>query len=109
MSRRNWKLFILDMLNCIEKIENYTLDLSYEDFIKDEKTKDAVIRNLEVLGEAANQVPKNIRESYKDIPWQQIISIRNRSLHGYFIIDYDIVWGIVNEELYNLKIKIKKS
>ncbi len=53
------------MLNCIKKIENYILDLSYEEFTKDEKTKDAVIRNLEVLGKAANQIPKNIQENYK--------------------------------------------
>jgi len=108
MSKRNWRLFVNDILECIEKIEKYISNLSYDDFVKDNKTKDAVVRNLEIIGEAANQIPLNIRKRYKDIPWVQIIGLRHRLIHGYFIVDYDIVWNIIKKELPDLKTKIKE-
>lgn len=108
MSKRNWRLFINDILECIEKIEKYISNLSYDDFVKDNKTKDAVVRNLEIIGEAANQIPLNIRKRYKDIPWVQIIGLRHRLIHGYFVVDYDIVWNIIKKEIPDLKIKIKE-
>jgi len=91
MSKRDWKLFISDILECIKKIETYLANLSYDDFFSDEKTKDAVVRNLEVRGEAAKHIPEQIRRKYPEIPWQQIVGLRNRLIHGYFIVDYDIV------------------
>ena len=108
MFKRDWKLFIMDILECIEKIESYISGVSYRKFMRDSKTKDAVVRNLEIIGEAANQVPKNIQQKYKEIPWSQIIGMRNRLIHGYFVVDYDIVWDIVSRELPDLKKKIKK-
>ena len=108
MSKRDWKLFIMDILEYIEKIESYISGVSYRKFMRDSKTKDAVVRNLEIIGEAANQVPKNIQQKYKEIPWSQIIGMRNRLIHGYFVVDYDIVWDIVSRELPDLKKKIKK-
>jgi len=108
MSKRDWRLFINDMLECIERIEKYISGLSYDDFIKDDKTKDAVVRNLEIIGEAANQIPVDIRKKYKDIPWAQIVGLRHRLIHGYFVIDYDIVWNIIDKEMPDLKIRIKK-
>ena len=106
MSKRDWKLFIIDILERIERIEKYIAGLSYDDFIKDDKTKDAVVRNLEIIGEAANQIPMEIRERYKNIPWAQIVGLRHRLIHGYFVIDYDIVWNIIDREIIDLKIKI---
>ena len=108
MSKRDWRLFINDMLECIERIEKYVSGLSYDDFIKDDKTKDAVVRNLEIIGEAANQIPVDIRKRYKDIPWAQIVGLRHRLIHGYFVIDYDIVWNIIDKEIPDLKIRMKK-
>ena len=108
MSKRDWRLFINDILECIERIEKYVSGLSYDDFIKDDKTKDAVVRNLEIIGEAANQIPMDIRERYKDIPWAQIVGLRHRLIHGYFVVDYDIVWNIISKEIPDLKIKIKE-
>ncbi len=99
MSKRDYHHLISDILYDIEKINNYIEGLSYEDFQYDEKTKDAVVKNLIEIGEAANHIPSNIIEKYADIPWQQMISLRHRLVHGYFIIDYDIVWTIVKEEL----------
>ena len=108
MSKRDWKLFANDILECIEKIEGYLSGMSYEEFVKDERTKDAVVRNLEVIGEAANQIPEEIKKKCQEIPWRQVVGLRHRLIHGYFVVDYDIVWNIVTGELQDLKIKIER-
>jgi len=92
---RNWKLFIIEILESINKIEKYIEGLNYEQFVKDQKTKDTVVRNLEIIGEAANQISKEIQQKFSNVPWAQIIAMRNRMIHGYFAIDYRIVWDIV--------------
>jgi len=108
MSKRDWKLFVMDILESIGKIESYISGLSYEEFENDMKTKDAVVRNLEIIGEAANKIPKEIQIRNSDIPWAQIIGLRHRLIHGYFVVDYKIVWYIVTEELPELKDKMKQ-
>jgi len=108
MSKRDWRLFINDILEAIEKIEKYFSGITYEVFINDDRTKDAVVRNLEIIGEAANKIPRDVRERYKDVPWSEIVGMRHRLIHGYFVVDYDIVWDIVTEELPDLKVKIKR-
>jgi len=107
VSKRNWKLFLVDVLESIEKIENYTSEISFEEFIKDEKTKDAVVRNIEIIGEAVKHIPEEIKEKYNQIPWKKIIGMRNRLIHGYFVVDYTIVWEIIKNELPDLKEKVK--
>ena len=108
MSKRDWRLFVSDILESIEKIERYTLGVSYEEFMKDDKLKDAVVRNLEIIGEAANYIPDEIKVKYKDIPWRQIVGLRHRLIHGYFVVDYDIVWNIVIKDIPRLKTAIKR-
>jgi len=101
-------IFVIDILESIEKIEKYILRLSYEEFIKDSKTKDAVVRNLEIIGEAAKVISKDVQKRYEDIQWAQIVGMRNRLIHGYFVVDYKIVWHIVTNELPDLKRKMEK-
>ncbi len=108
MSKRDWKLFATEILESIGKIEKYVYALSYEEFVKDTKTRDAVIRNLEIIGEAVNQIPKNIQQKYEEIPWSQIVGLRHRLIHGYFVVDDEIVWHIIIDELPELKKKIEK-
>jgi uncharacterized protein with HEPN domain len=108
MSKRDWKILAYDILESIRKIEKYIINLEYEKYIKDEKTKDAIVRNLEIIGEAANKIPPNIQEKYKEIPWSEIIGLRHRLIHGYFVIDYDIVWNIIKNELPDLKKKLNR-
>jgi len=107
MSKRDWRLFIYDILDCIERIENYILNIDYDEFMKDEKTKDAVVRNLEIIGEAGSKIPKDIQAKYNEIPWLQIIGLRHRLIHGYFVVDYDIVWQIIKTDIPDLKRKLK--
>jgi uncharacterized protein with HEPN domain len=106
MSRRAAPLLIEDIWEAIEKIERYVSGLEHDAFIRDEKTVDSVVRNLEIIGEAANRIPENIRAQYSDIEWRKIIGLRNRIVHDYFSIDVEIVWEIVQRDLPLFKSKI---
>ena len=108
MSKRDWTLFLQDMLESIENIAQYTSGMGFQDFLKDTRTRDAVVRNLEVLGEAARKLPSGIRERYPEIPWAQIVGLRNRLIHGYFLVDYGIVWEIVQDELPQLRKRLEQ-
>ncbi len=102
MSRREPKLLVGDILDSAAKILNYTEGLSFEDFTKDSKTVDAVIRNFEIIGEAANRLPEDFKDRYLDIDWHRIRGFRNRIVHDYFGIDYSIVWLIKETFLPNM-------
>ncbi len=107
MSKRDNRLYLEDILECINKIENYTSNFTYEEFIKDSKTVDATVRNLEIIGEAVSKINESIKKKYSDIPWAEIIGFRNKVIHGYFTIDLEIVWEIVSHDLKELKPKIE--
>jgi uncharacterized protein with HEPN domain len=108
MSKRDWTLFLQDMLDIIGKIGQYTSGMSYQEFLQDSRTQDAVVRNLEVLGEAARRIPPDIQERYPEIPWAQLVGLRNRLIHGYFLVDYGIVWEIVQDELPQLRRELEQ-
>jgi uncharacterized protein with HEPN domain len=108
MSKRDWALFLQDMLESIGNIAQYTRGMSFQDFLKDSRTRDAVVRNLEILGEAARRIPPDIQERYAEIPWAQIVGLRNRLIHGYFLVDYGIVWEIVQNELPPLRRRLEQ-
>jgi len=94
MSKRSVKLLLEDILEAIENIQNYTLKNSFEEFMTDQKTKDAVVRNFEIIGEAASKLPKEFRKDNPQIDWPGVIGFRNVLVHNYFGIDYHIVWTI---------------
>jgi uncharacterized protein with HEPN domain len=106
MSKREAKLLLSDILESICKIEAYTQNMSFEKFLQDEKTIDAVIRNFEVIGEAANQLPIDFREQYPQIPWRNMADFRNVLIHKYFGVDLQLVWEIIQYNLLDLKNKI---
>lgn len=97
-----------DILDCVNKIENYASGLTLAQFVKDDKTIDAVVRNFGIIGEAANRIPNDIKEKYKEIDWSIIIDLRNRVIHDYFGVDLEIIWYIIENELGDLKEKLKK-
>ncbi|MEO7769179.1 MAG: DUF86 domain-containing protein [Ferruginibacter sp.] len=94
MSKREPSILIEDIIESAFKILDYTANLSYDEFINDGKTIDAVIRNFEIIGEAANRLPDNFKDQHAMIDWQRIRGFRNRIVHDYFGIDYSIVWEI---------------
>jgi uncharacterized protein with HEPN domain len=106
MSRRATPLLVEDIWEAIEKIQRYVAGLDHDPFIKDDKTIDSVVRNLEIIGEAANRLPENFRAQHPEIEWRKIIGLRNRIVHDYFNIDVEIVWEIIQKDLPNLKSKL---
>lgn len=107
MSEREYKLFIKDMLDSIDKIDRYLKDVDYEGLVDDEKTVDALVRNFEIIGEAAKNLPQPIREQCPAIPWKRIIGMRNKIIHEYFGVDLDIVWETAHNFLPSLKDTLK--
>ena len=99
MSVRRDADYLFDIQEAIRRIAEYAGQLSYEQFRKDTRTQDAVIRNLEIIGEAAKGLSTSFREKHTDIPWKQMATMRDRLIHHYFGINLDIVWGVVTEEL----------
>jgi uncharacterized protein with HEPN domain len=108
MSKRNPALLINDILDSCNKILQYTSSMSFEEFLKDSKTIDAVIRNFEIIGEAANRLPDEFKEEYPSIDWHKIRGFRNRIVHDYMGIDFSIVWDIRNSYLPSLIESLKK-
>lgn len=109
MSKREPELYLQDILDSIGKVEKYTHGMSIEEFSKDEKTIDAVIRNFEVIGEAARHIPKEIMTKYPSVPWEKMSSMRNKVLHEYFGVDLEILWKTIQEDLPELNKQIKDS
>ena len=108
MSKRDPKLLVGDILDSAHKILEYTDGLSFEDFLKDSKTVDAVVRNFEIIGEAANRLPEEFKDNFPDIDWHRIRGFRNRIVHDYFGIDYSIVWLVKDTFLPNMILQLKK-
>jgi uncharacterized protein with HEPN domain len=108
MSKRIPEFLIEDILESAGKILEYTEGLSFEQFLKDSKTSDAVIRNFEIIGEAANRLPEGFKELHSHIDWNRIRGFRNRIVHDYFGIDYSIVWQIKEAFLPDLISKLKQ-
>lgn len=99
MSFKDWRVRIEDMVEAIERIDRYTDDMDLSRFVADHRTVDAVMRNLEVLGEAAKRVPHDIAERTPEVPWSRITEIRNILVHEYHSVDPAIIWDTVKDDL----------
>lgn len=99
MSNRPINLLIEDICEAIEKINRFTANLTKETFKKDEKTSDAVVRNFEIIGEAANRLPSDFKNKHCEVEWAKIIGLRHRIVHEYFGVDMDIIWYIIQNDL----------
>ena len=106
--KRDYILFLEDISIRVEKIENYTQGMSFEDFKQDDKTVSACIREIEVIGEATKQIPKEIRERFSDLPWSLMAKMRDKLIHWYFDIDEEIVWNVAVNKLPLIKEEIDK-
>ncbi len=103
MSKRDPRLFMTDVLDAIEKIERYTAGLTFDQFEANEMVLDAVVRNLEIIGEATRYIPATLRERYTQIEWSRVVGFRNIVIHAYFAVDVEIVWTIATQRLSDLK------
>ena len=104
---RDYKVYLEDILGAIQKIERYTRGLTFERFSRDERTVDAVVRNLEIIGEAAKQVPLQMRNTHPEVEWERMAGLRDILIHAYFGVDLEIVWNIVEVKLPGLLAQIK--
>lgn len=107
MPPREWRLQVEDILEAIARIERYTQGLTFEQFQADQKTVDAVIRNLEVIGEAVRQLRASRESLPGDVPWADIAGMRNVLIHAYFGVDLKIIWQTIVEDLPVLRAQIQ--
>ncbi len=108
MPPREWRLRVEDILDAIAKIEQYVSGLSFEQFQVDQKTVDAVVRNLEVIGEAVRHLSSDPKSLPADIPWTDIAGMRNILIHEYFGVDLNIIWQTITQDLPSLRNQLKR-
>ena len=108
MKKRSAVIFLDDIFQAIKKIEKYTNSLNYERFCSDEKTVDAVIRNMEIVGEASKNIPSELKDKFPKIPWKKMTGLRNIVAHEYFGVDLKIIWEIASENLPAVKPLLKQ-
>ena len=100
-------MLLEDILESIQKINEYTEGKNYRDFVETALVSDAVIRNIEIIGEAVKQLPNDFTEKYPDIEWHKISAVRNRIIHEYFGVDLGIIWFIIENDLPVIKVSLK--
>ncbi|HOK34765.1 MAG TPA: DUF86 domain-containing protein [Candidatus Paceibacterota bacterium] len=106
--KKDPKIFLQHILESIERIEEFTKNISKKDFLKSTKTQDAVIRRLEIIGEATKNLPEEFIQKYPEIPWGELARLRDKLIHGYFGVDLNLTFEIVNKDLPKLKKQISK-
>jgi uncharacterized protein with HEPN domain len=106
--QRDPLILLDDMLLAIRKVRSYTKGMTKNELLEDERTLDAVIRNLEVLGEAAKYLPGDFRDQYRDIEWRKIAGLRDILIHQYFGIDIHIIWDILETKLPSLEKNLQR-
>jgi len=108
MSKRPIDLLVGDIIESIDRIPQYIGGLSFDAFSNDRKSIDAVVRNLEIIGEAANRLPEEFKEKHPEVEWHKVVGLRNRIIHDYFGIDLKIIWQIIHADLPKLRNLLSK-
>lgn len=108
MSKRRVAELLEDIKEAAKRIANYIGGMDYQAFLEDLKTQDAVVRNVEIIGEAVKKLPKSFTSNYPGIPWKEMAGTRDKLIHDYFGVNYDILWNIAKSELPGILVEIKK-
>lgn len=105
---KNDLVYLDHILDSIQKVQRYLDDVSYADFLKDEEKQDAVIRKIEILGEATKKISKALREKYAYLPWRAMAGMRDKLIHDYFDVDLETVWETATADIPSLENHILK-
>ncbi|MGC8767441.1 MAG: DUF86 domain-containing protein [Brevinematia bacterium] len=108
MNKRNVEIYLKDIIQAMEAIENFVKGMDYEEFRNNDLVSSAVIRKFEIIGEATKNIPQELRKKYPDIPWKTMAGFRDKLIHFYFGIKYEIVWDTIKLNLPELKEKLRK-
>jgi len=105
---RDYRVFLDDILEAVTKAKEYTAGFSEEQFCADRRTVEAVVWNLQIIGEAAKNIPEEIRSRYPDVPWRDMAGLRNIIVHQYFGIKLDLIWKVVQNDLPLIEVRIRE-
>jgi len=106
--KRNYGLYLKDILECIDRIEEFIAGMDFDQFVEDDKTTSAVIRKIEVIGEATKNLPTELRDKYPEVPWTDMARMRDKIIHFYFGVDHEIIWRVAKERLPEIRPLIER-
>ncbi|MBI5574727.1 MAG: DUF86 domain-containing protein [Elusimicrobia bacterium] len=107
MIKRDYRDYIKDILDSINDVREFIKNMKYNEFICDRKTVNAVVRSVEIIGEASKKIPKSVKDKYPNVPWKKMAGMRDKLIHEYFGIDTTILWEVATKEIFTIESPMK--